>query len=521
MSRDGFLINDFSGGLNNVGDSSVIAENELAEVKNFILSRTGKLISRPPFTEDATLPSTKTGLKALGYFRNEDGVVFFVATVNGKTYIRDIVAGTWTKIWDYAAEDTTTYLNRLYVVNSTNGGGYWSKVSGSYTFTTISAMPNGNQIHYTKGRIYISSRALSNISTLRYSNITSISAGTSIDEFPTSNYIDVNEGDGEKLIRIVEGNSELFLFRTNSTWRLAFGASAEPTNGTLTVMSNIIGVDNDQSVVELENAWGVLHAGTLYQFAGYNFYAMNPYNKVQFMAANLPSEDGDWTVTSAVSKIGQFVLVWYYGSLYCYDTESNIWTQWESGLHPAYLIEAPRGTLLTTDMAPTAYGFSGYYEGTTGPGLLKFVQDYTDATEQITCSIKTRTYDLGQPTRFKRLFGWEALVVAVNYIEAGISPIDLVSPDRAWSYLQTRTWNQASALLWSDFGGAVTKVITGLPAVGPIPNIIKVSGKQVFKRANFTLSMVNSGDSLTAPSRIDGLVLYLTNGRRAASGRIA
>lgn len=522
MARDGLVIDNFEGGLNNVADPSLIAENELAEIKNLVLSRTGKLISRPPFRPEANYPGGSTTLKMLGYFRNEDAVVFLVAATATKTYLYNINAKTWTEIWAYAAEDMTTYFNRLYLVNTANGGGYWSKVAGTYQFTTLAQLPKGNQIHYTKGRIYVSSRILGNTSTLRYSNVTTLGdgsvPGTSIDEFPSSNYIDINEGDGQVLLKIVEGNQELFLFRSNSTYRLAFGASAEPTNGTLTAMSHTIGVDNSNSVVEADNFIAVLHSGTLYQFAGYNFYPINEYNKVQFNR-----KTGSWAINTALSKVGQYLLVWFYGSMYCFDTETRLWTEWESPTTAAHLVEAPRGTLLDPEAATTAYGVPG--ASGAASGLLKFAIEYTlGATEDIVCSIKTRTYDINEPTKFKRLFGWELLMVAVNYVEAAIQPIDVpIANQMTWADLQTYTWLQAetNGYVWSPADGYNPTIISGLPAGNPVPQVLKVTGKQVFKRAYFTVKFRNDGTSNTAPSRLDGIVLYLTNGRRAAIGRTA
>ena len=323
MAREGLVIDDFSGGLNNVVDPSLIAENEVADLRNLVISRTGKLISRYPITETADFPNGTTSAKILGYFRNEDAVVFAVVALQNSTQIYDIVADTWTQVWAYEALDMATYANRLYLISDTEGGGYWSKVAGTYQWTDVAAMPEGNQIHFTKGRIYVSSRANNNTSTLRYSAIDSTGLGTTIDDWPSENYIDVNEGDGDELIKIIEGNSELFLFRSNSTYRLAYSASADPSLGTLTAMSQTIGADCSRSIVEFENTLAVLHAGTLYQFAGYNFYPYNPANKVEFKVK--PGFSGQ---KQGVSKVGQYLLVWHHGYMYCYDTDTGLWSEW-------------------------------------------------------------------------------------------------------------------------------------------------------------------------------------------------
>ena len=520
MAREGLVIDDFSGGLNNVVDPSLIAENEVADLKNLVISRTGKLISRPPILPVGTYPSGVTSAKMLGYFRNEDAVVFMVVATQQGTYIYNPVANTWTKVWDYEALDLTTYANRLYLINATNGGGYWSKVSGTYQWTAVAAIPNGNQIHFTKGRVYVSSKANGNTSTLRYSELTSAALGTSINDFPAENVIDVNEGDGDELIKIIEGNNELFLFRSNSTYRLAYSASADPSLGTLSVMSQNIGADCARSVVEYENTLAVLHAGTLYQFAGYNFYPYNPANKVEFRV-----KPGYTGMKQGVSKVGQYLLVWHHGYMYSYDTETGLWSEWESDTGAAHFMEAPRGTFLDSAAVPTAYGIQfGNYAG---KGLLKLAIEYSDSqTETIRCQVTTRTYDIGQPSLFKRLFGWEILAVAVNWLEGGLTPIDAyqdLEEQPTWEDLQAYTWAQveANGVTWLTAGAIVPVIVPKLPSQNPRPLVAKISGKQTFKRGFFTVRFQNDGTKDTSPSRLDGIVLYLTNGRRMAIGRTA
>lgn len=521
MAREGLVIDDFSGGLNNVVDPSLIAENEVADLKNLVISSTGKLISRPPIYKVSDYPVAVTSAKALGYYRNEDAVVFLVVATNVGTYIYDLVADSWTLVWAYEALDMATYAERLYLIDDTQGGGYWSKVSGTYQWTDVAAMPEGNQIHFTKGRLYVSSRANGNTSTLRYSAVDSIGLGTTINDWPSENYIDINEGDGDELIKIIEGNSELFLFRSNSTYRLAYSASADPSLGTLTAMSQNIGADCSRSVVEFENTLAVLHAGTLYQFAGYNFYPYNPSNKVEFKV-----KTGFTGQKQGVSKLGQYLIVWHHGFMYCYDTDTGLWSEWESDTGGAHFIEAPRGTFLDSAAVPTAYGVP--YGNYSTAGLLKVALEYPETgSETIRCEVVTRTYDIGQPSLYKRLFGWELLVVAVNWVEGGLTPIDAfvdLADILTWEELQAYTWQEAydAGLTWLPEGAVEPAVIvTGFRNSNPRPRVVKISGKQTFKRGYFTIRFQNDGTADTAPSRLDGIVLYLTNGRRMAIGRTA
>ena len=520
MARDGVLLDNFSGGLNNVTDPSIIAENELAEATNVILTRNGKLASRYPFLVEKAKPSGATKLTPLGYFRNIDGLTQMVVATHAKTYLYNFSTDTWTEIATFAAADITTYYNRLYLVNPVGYGGYYHKNPSTsvYEFITLNdastGMPAGNQIHYTQGRIYVSSRVLNNTSTLRYSNVPTL--GASIDQFPSGNYIDVNEGDGELLLKIVEGNSELFLFRSHSTWRLAFGASAEPTDGSLTQLSSSVGVDNEFGVVAGENYHAVMYGGTLYRLAGYNYYPFNDANKVEFKAVS-----SGYTINTAVSKVGQYLMAWYYGSIYCFDTEANAWTQWKSSLDAAYFLEAPRGTLAAANEPLVGFGVGG---NSSEQSLLKFALKYDgdNTNETINCRIKTKTYDAGLPTKFKRMFGWDLLVVAVNYVTASIVAIEQETESISWTTLQTYTWATAEAanIPWTPVGVAPTNV-QGLPAENPVPSIVKVAGKTTFKRAYFTVEFANKGSAVTAPSRLDGIVLYMTSGRKSSVERVS
>lgn len=516
MSRDGVVLSNFTGGLNNASNPTMIEENELSVANNIIISPNGKVTSRPAITSTGVSPSGTGRMRILGNFRNEDGTTFVVVANDTKTSLFNITAGTFTEIWAYGAADMTTYLNRLYLVRTDGAGGYWSKISGTYSWTNLSAMPAGNQILAMMGRIYISSRALGNTSTIRYSNITAVSAGTSIDDFPVINFIDVNEGDGQRMLRLVEGNSEIFIFRSNSTWRLAFGASAEPTDGSLTALSTTIGVDNEFCVVPTDNTYAVLYAGTLYNFAGYNFYPVNNTQKVEFKGS------GNWNVKTALSKVGSYLLVWTSGTTFCFNTETKTWTTWTSLLSPYYFLEAPYGTIVSEGSPITAFGVPGTLSGGTTPHFLKMKLEYATDTEQIVCTIRTASYDMGAPTKFKRLFGWEFAGTIVNYLKAALIPIEYRdNPVQSWAQVASDTWTELLATTWNPMGAPDAKFINGLQSFNPAPIVVKVSGKQTFKRATFEVSFENDGTAYTSPSTIDGLVLYIQAGRRMAIGHVA
>jgi len=520
MAREGVVLSNFTGGLNNASNPTLINENELSIANNVIISPNGKITTRPAFVSVGNdFPGGNASrMRVLGNFRNEDSVTFAVVANNSATYIFNFATGAWTQIWSYGAADMTAYNNRLYLVRTDGAGGYWSKVSGTYAWTDLSGMPAGNQILAMYDRIYISSRALGNTATIRYSNITSASAGTSIDDFPVNNFIKVGEGDGQRIVKFVEGNAEIFIFRTNSTWRLAFGASAEPTDGALTALSTSIGADNEFSVVAIDNTYAVLYAGTLYNFAGYNYYPFNNTQKVEFKGS------GTWDVKSALSKIGPFLLVWYSGITYCYNTETKTWTTWTSLLAPYYMLEAPYGTIISEGSPITAYGVHATETGgaTIAPKLIRMKLEYGADQEYITATIRTSSYDMGMPTKFKRLFGWEFAGTIVDYLKATLTPVEYKDTAvLSWSQNSSNTWDDMLTTLWAPEGAPPAVFINGLQTYNPVPIVVKISGKQTFKRAMFELSFQNDGTQYTSPSTIDGIVLYIQAGRRMTIGHVA
>lgn len=529
MARDGVIINSFQGGINNVSDPSLIAENEVSKAINVVLSSTGKFVSRPAFDVVATYPEAVGSATPtfLGYWRDEEtsSVTYAVLSFSTGTYICNLSTYAWTKIWNSQAVDIATYLNRLYVISPTAGGGYWAKVSGTYQFVTLAAIPNGSNIHASIGRIFVASRANGARSVLRYSDITNAAAGTSIDNFPAANVIGVNEGDGEDLVKIVEGNNELFLFRSNSTWRLGFSASNDPRYGTLSQMSSTIGIDNNNCAVDAGNFIAVLHAGVLYQFAGYNFYPLNDYTKLRFKTPSTTDTGYPFTsnMTTALSTIGKYLFVYYHGSMYCYDVDFRIWTEFITLTRAAHIVEAPRGTFLPSNQVVTGYGVHDSLTGIPGQttGLVKFALEYPDTgveIENIKCVIQTKAYDIGEPSKFKRMFSWEALVVAVNSVTGSFTPIDQINAaTTSWNYWTSNsvTWASLATNLtpWNALQPTITSLVAGLTSANPVPQVIKFGGKKIFKRAFFTVEFSNNGNASTSPSRLDGIVLYILAGR--------
>jgi hypothetical protein len=148
--------------------------------------------------------------------------------------------------------------------------------------------------------------------------------------------------------------------------------------------------------------------------------------------------------------------------------------------------------------------------------------EYGTNTEQVVCTIRTASYDMGLPTKFKRLFGWEFAGTIIGYLKATLTPVEYRdNPVQSWAQVASDTWTDLLATTWSPAGSPDSRFINGLQSFNPVPIVVKISGKQTFKRATFEVSFENDGTAYTSPSTIDGLVLYIQSGRRMAIGQVA
>ena len=121
-------LKDFSGGLNNFWDESVIADNELPFLENLEFTPRGALTSRPPIWSPAsrTLPEANVHFDLLGYFIEEDGDRFAVYTSPTKTYIYNL-DNTWTQIWNQKAADFVQYQGYIIMCRTNGAGASWAK----------------------------------------------------------------------------------------------------------------------------------------------------------------------------------------------------------------------------------------------------------------------------------------------------------------------------------------------------------------------------------------------------------
>lgn len=528
-------LQQFTGGLNNYWDQSAIADNELASVINLEFSTTGALVSRPSIwleTDSSELPITtpmvNEPIDIIGSYVRQDGVRFIVVVTDDKTWVYNISAKTWTQIATFRASDCTQYLNKIVLCSETQAGGYWE----AGTFTSTPTMPYLGGIELFQTRFFgfgVQGSPTANI--MYWSNISTAGpSGTSTsvwnweDEFGAKLYSEIGGGDGQWITALAQGYNDIVIFRNRSTYRYSYGEL--PEEGTMQAMQQDIGAESARCVVKFENAHYVLSGGVLYKYQNWIFYPLNA-QKVKFEESSLVEH----RLERAISLVGRRCYVWFKGSVYVYNMDTETWAEWQSDTKVAYFVTVARqnedpnqdlffGISGSPDEDVIAGDYAVYrIEGRTGG---------TSKAENIRCSIRTKIYDFNTPVEWKRLYFWAVDITTALPFEARAYPVFIPStpPLVNWDELSKdyelegtfKTWGALSKdaiddnvfVTYDNMGdasGAVSSYINDFLAPdGPVRMEAKLQQSLRFRRLYFELYLDCDGTAATSPVQVFSII---------------
>jgi hypothetical protein len=313
----------FIGGLNTGSDPTAIADAELVESNNLELDIDGSLVSRPPLVEIEGHSTFTERIIVLceGVFSgsnyligsNTNGVFFFLG-------------GAWTLITNtFRASAAVQYADKIYLVahpSSANPGGKWDPSGG---FVAVAAIPKGQAATIHKERLFIVPGGDASTNTSRVS----FTDPGNFDVWPASNFIDIGQGDGTKLLDVTVYQDNILLFKNQSTYVLAY--DIRPTDAVVRKISSTIGVDAQFCVANYENQVYCLHNGWVYEIINYDFNRLN--TKVPFV--NDPTSPSPFsTETEFLSLVGDRLIVRFFSRVYVYNLRTRTWCQWSSTRNP-------------------------------------------------------------------------------------------------------------------------------------------------------------------------------------------
>lgn len=303
---------------NTASDPTAIADVELAELTNFESDIDGSLLSRVPAQEQQGHLDWAERIVCIGTGIFNDVHYLIGSNISGVYYY---LSGTWTLITNtFQASVAIQYANKVYLVPKpgSGNGGKWDPSGG---FTAVAAIPKGQAAVVYKERLFVCPGidSTTNTSRLIFSNANNFDTWTGTD------FIDIGQGDGTKLIDLTVFQDNLLLFKDQSTYLLSY--DIRPADATLRQISNTIGVTKQHCLVNYENQVYVFHGGWVYEIINLDFNRLN--TKVPFIR--------DETVPSAFSSENIFISIIedklfcrYYRKVYVYGLRTRTWSEWES-----------------------------------------------------------------------------------------------------------------------------------------------------------------------------------------------
>jgi hypothetical protein len=309
----------FIGGLNTGSDPTAIADAELVTCMNMELDIDGSLVSRPPIQELNGHNSFTDRIVCLAE-AIFSGVSYLIGSNASGVYFWN--SGSWTLITStFQACAAVQYADKVYLIpkpGSANPGGKWDPSGG---FATVAALPQGQAAVKHKERLFVvpGITASSNASRLKFSD-----AGD-FETFDPTNFIDVSQGDGQKLIDVTVYQDNLLLFKNQSTYVLAY--DVRPADAIIRNISPTIGVNQQFNMVNYENQVYIFSQGWVYEIVNFDFQRLN--TKVPFIR--------DDTAPTAFAEEDIFISILedrlvcrYHRNIYVYGFRTRTWGEWES-----------------------------------------------------------------------------------------------------------------------------------------------------------------------------------------------
>lgn len=496
-------VGPFSGGINTYSDPSAVADEDAVDIVNFEVDLDGSLISRPPFVATGSA-GTRKGIRVLGVFIDTTGTPFiiFTSTAQGVCYYNVVTDTFGTISATLFATAMVQYMNKAWLVappGSVVDGGSWD---GS-TFTAVPAQPKGTTATVYKERIFIGTGALdaANPSRLFFSGPANPTSWTGTD------FLDVNNGDGQDIVKVYSFSGSVVVFKTNSTYVYAYESS--PTKGQTQSISATIGLDGPDCLAESENVLYTLSGGEAYSISNWNWEQINVKSPFQLINTHAGNTRSDYSV----SAIGNRIVFRYYDTYYIFGTKTRAWTKWTSALSPDLFIKSPykpAGTPIET------YFAGNYLSGAAPTGndvLFTFQEAYTPIrTENFTCSLRTKIYSMNVPYSFKRLMWWGVDLLSKSHITVQVSPITYGRPVTLAELAGMTIANLADRTL-----GAPLDISLDVTDKSNINNptgvrmFVKFIKSLRFRQIQYVLSSPVDGSTATGPLRIYSITAFIIN----------
>ena len=494
MPANPVKIGPFVGGLNTYSGPASIADNEAVDILNMDIDLDGSLSSRPGVDQfDASAGSVGIS-HILATYRSTTDIVYIIFAHDNAAYAYNVSTATVSVVQTGQYTAAVQYADKLWLVlrpsGAAVGGGKWDPVGG---YVAVAAMPRGMSATIYKERMWIAGSRNNDQTSM---NRLKFSAPGNPDSWTATDTLDVAGGDGEDIQKIIVFDSAIAVFKSDSTYVLAYDSS--PTKAQVQKVA-AIGANNRFSVVEYENNLFVFHETKVYRISNWNWEHANI--KIPFQYVNVGGatpENG-----TSLSILNNRIIARFYDNYYSLGLKTGAWSRWSflDGLTPSEFMADPN--------VDPVHGTNIYYAGSTSTDkkYYRFI-DKPLYAEQVEINLQTKDYDFGPSYGFKRLFWWGADLLTKSPTDFYVQPV---------VYSTAVTWGQVGSVLISALGtwgrplDLSLNVSDSADGSNPIGyrTFIKLLKGLRFRQVSFRLNSVvdASGD----PYRIFSLTAFVDN----------
>lgn len=404
-------------GLNLRETANAISDTELTDVVNFNLTDGGELVKRTGFTTKhagATLGAFP--VKMLGFF-NTTAVQQFIARAGTNLYQSSdtitwtlIAGGPWGNI-----EHGVQYTDKFYMVRRDSTIVQWDGT----TATAIAGTPSGSFCRVFKDRLFVvNSYGTGAASSRVYFSEPFDFTATG---WPATNYIGVNEGDGDFLVALVNVQDYLIVFKTGGMWIVYIQGAFANGAWILRPFNSEVGCISKSTIVLYEGLLFFLSSRGVYQTDGNTVKSIS--NSIQPVFDNFIISTTSINQSSAFIWKDKYVMVMEsfpnaatWASWSTQTWSSLVFTPWLGATYTwlAYHIRQKGWTkyspatgfdphvFVTVNLSSLLRGVYGGARSLNGK-VFKFGNTvYQDDTTSYTVLAETKETDFGSPTERKR-----------------------------------------------------------------------------------------------------------------------
>lgn len=431
-------------------------------------------------------------------------------------------AGAWTQLdATFNAVACIQYNNLIYFLNEPGGAGI-NRTLATWDGTTFTILNpanlntmmliganqyyGGSALAIYKDRLWIVQGKDANqeiASRLIFSD-----AGNPSTYAAATQFIDVNKGDGQKLIDLQVYADNLMLFKEHSTY--AFQFTSSPADGELIKTNNVIGASFKHCMVPYENSIFVFHTGKVYEMNGnYDYLRLNSKVPFEYDSSSPATRAED----VSLSLFGDRLVVRYFNRTYVYGLRTRTWSRWVSqslNLHNfGRLVGIPSN--VSTNQLDLYYAGSSV-RSNENVYILKDGYNSSDRESDgtnydIQCTITTKIYDFANSHSFKRMTWWGA-DVETGQIASGYANPVIYSFVTTWGNLFNNNKLPSELSTWdAPVSTAVVPTVTGTP--GTLNRVFLKFNKGLrYRQISFTLTLETIGTTADGPARIFTFTMF-------------